>query len=127
MNDSLTRWNNKKTTLLAISILVFVVLSVGTSLTKRPWSDEGWFAGAGYNLAFHNDPGTLVLEPRDFREGIDRYTYWTAPLYYPVQAVWYKTFGFSLFLCGPSTVFGLIYILAWFNAYELIEDKSVAC
>lgn len=122
------KWDNKKTFFLTVAILVFLTLSVGTSLTKRPWSDEGWFAGAGYNLTFHHHPGTLVLEPRGFREGIDRYTYWTAPLYYPLQAVWYKAFGFSLFSMRTlSTVFGLIYVLSWFLiSYELFEDKRVA-
>ena len=99
--------------LLAFGAL-FVLLSIGTALTKRPWSDEGWFAAAGYNLAFHGQPGTLVLVPRGFREGLDRYTYWTAPLYYPLQAVWYWLCGFSLVSMRLlSTVFGALYLVSW--------------
>ena len=109
-------------------LVVFAALCVGTSLTKRPWSDEGWFAGAGYNLAFHGKPGTLVLEPRGYREGIDRYTYWTAPLYYPLQAGWYRLVGFSLFSMRTlSTVFGLILIAAvFFFTRGLFNDEAVA-
>lgn len=109
-------------------LLVFLALCVGMSLTKRPWSDEGWFAAAGYNLAFNGKPGTLVLEPRGYREGIDRYTYWTAPLYYPLQAVWYRVFGFSLFsMRSLSTFFGLLLILSLYViALHLFQDHAVA-
>lgn len=108
--------------------VLFIVLCVGTSLTKRPWSDEGWFAAAGYNLAFHGKPGTLVIEPRGFTEGIDRYTYWTAPLYYPLQAGWYSLFGFNLFSMRMlSTVFGLVYVFSWYSvARKLLNDDTVA-
>lgn len=114
--------------ILPVLLVVFAALCVGTSLTKRPWSDEGWFAGAGYNLAFHGKPGTLVLEPRGYREGIDRYTYWTAPLYYPLQAGWYRLVGFSLFSMRTlSTVFGLILIAAvFFFTRGLFNDEAVA-
>lgn len=113
--------------LISVSIL-FVLLCVSTSLTKRPWSDEGWFAGAGYNLVKNGEPGTLALEPRGFKEGIDRYTYWTAPLYYPLQASWYSVFGFSLFsMRSLSTFFGLIYIFSWFLiAKKLFDDSKIA-
>jgi len=118
----------KKTYIILIFTALFVFMCVGTSLTKRPWSDEGWFAAAGYNLAFHGKPGTLVIEPRDYRVGINRYTYWTAPLYYPMQAIWYSLFGFSLFSMRTlSTVFGLIYIFSWYSiAKRLLKDNAVA-
>ena len=118
----------KKSYIILIFAALFVLLCVGISLTKRPWSDEGWFAAAGYNLAFHGHAGTLVIEPRGFREGIDRYTYWTAPLYYPLQAVWYRLVGFSLFSMRTlSTIFGLVYLFSWFSiAKKLVEDKAVA-
>lgn len=114
--------------LAVVALLLFIALSVGTSLTKRPWSDEGWFAAAGYNLAMHGKPGTLVLEPREFREGIDRYTYWTAPLYYPLQAGWYWVFGFSLVsMRSLSTFFGVVLLLSWYLiALRLFEDRWVA-
>ncbi len=91
-------------------------------------SDEGWFAVAGYNLVFHGKPGTLVIEPRDYREGINRYTYWTAPLYYPLQAIWYMLFGFSLFSMRMlATVFGLVYIFTWYSiAKKLLKDDLIA-
>lgn len=117
---------NKKIALLFL--FVFIGLSVGLSLTKRPWSDEGWFAAAGYNLAYNGKPGTLVLEPRGYREGIDRYTYWTAPLYYPLQAIWYRIFGFSLFsMRSLSTLFGVILILSLFVvSKQLFQDEAIA-
>lgn len=118
----------KKNRIIIIFAILFIFLCVGTALTKRPWSDEGWFAAAGYNLAFHGKAGTLVLEPRGFREGIDRYTYWTAPLYYPLQAVWYRLFGFGLFsMRSLSTIFGLIYLFSWYSiAKNLLKDQTIA-
>ncbi len=118
----------KKSYIILTFAVLFVLLCVGTSLTKRPWSDEGWFAGAGYNLVFHGKAGTLVLEPRGYREGIDRYTYWTAPLYYLLQAIWYSLFGFSLFSMRTlSTAFGLVYIFSWYSiAKKLLKDEAVA-
>ncbi len=120
--------NRKYIAFSILAILIFVALSVGTSLTKRPWSDEGWFAAAGYNLAVHGKPGTLVMEPRGYREGIDRYTYWTAPLYYPLQAGWYLIFGVSLLSMRMlSALFGLILILSCaVFALKLLNRPPVA-
>jgi 4-amino-4-deoxy-L-arabinose transferase-like glycosyltransferase len=111
-----------------IALLTFVALCIGISLTKRPWSDEGWFAATGYNLFFHHSMGNPVLEPRGFLEGINQYTYWTAPLYYPLQAIWYWIWGFSLFsMRSLSTFFGLMFLMSWFSiTKQLMKDPSVA-
>lgn len=97
------------------ALLVYCALCVGSSLTKRPWSDEGWFANAAWNLMAHGSMGTPVLEPSDFLQGIDRYTYWTVPLNFVAQAAWYKVFGFGLLSTRSlSTFWGVLLMGAVF-------------
>ena len=108
---------------------VFVVLSVASSLTKRPWSDEGWFANAPWNLVTRGWMGTTVVEQasQPFLNGIDRYTYWVMPLHLILQAAWYKVFGFSLLtMRSLSLIFGLVALGSWFLIMKaLSQDNTV--
>ena len=103
-------------------------MAVGSSLTKRPWSDEGWFAAPAYNLLVHGSMGTLVLEENGWLPGINQHTYWIMPLHLVAQTAWYKLFGFSLFsLRALSTFWGLVALAAWFVIVRSIWDnRSVA-
>jgi Dolichyl-phosphate-mannose-protein mannosyltransferase len=107
----------------------FVVLSVASSLTKRPWSDEGWFANAPWNLVTKGWMGTTVVEQasQPFLNGIDRYTYWVMPLHLILQAAWYKVFGFSLLtMRSLSLIFGLVALGSWYLIMKaLSQDKTV--
>ena len=97
--------------LVLVAAGAFIVLSVATSLTKRPWSDEGWFANAPLNLVTKGFMGTTVIEQagRPFLNGIDRFTYWVMPLHLLLQAAFYKIFGFSLLtMRSLSLLFGLL-------------------
>lgn len=108
--------DNRKFTIavIAAALLLYLVLALGSSMTRRPWSDEGWFAAAAYNLAFNGSPGTPVLEPVEWLAGIERHTYWVMPLHLVAQAAWYRAFGFSLFsLRMLSSCCGLIALAAW--------------
>ncbi len=103
--------------LLCILLLLFVSLSVLSARTKRPWSDEGWFANAPLTLITKGYLGTTALETANYAwlNGLNRYTYWTVPLHLIVQAAVYKIFGFSLFtLRNISLVFGLVALVSWF-------------
>ncbi len=107
---------------------VYLALAIGSSLTKRPWSDEGWFASPAYNLITKGSMGTSVLEPVGWLKGIDKYTFWVAPLHLVTQAGWYEIFGFGLIqMRGLSAAFGL---LALFSILvitrELSGDRKVA-
>ena len=47
----------------AASVFVlYLLLTAGTAASKRPWSDEGWFASPAYNLITNGHMGTSVLE-----------------------------------------------------------------
>ncbi len=112
----------------ACVLVVFVVLSVGSALTKRPWSDEGWFATPALNLIKHGTMGTMVLEPVGWLKDIDRYTYWTLPLDFIAQAAWYKIFGFSLLSMRTlSMAWGILALLSWFVIVRALSgDRKVA-
>ncbi len=78
-------------------VILYIALAIGSARTKRPGSDEAWFASPAVNLITRGSMGTSVLEGTGLSiEGIDRYTYWVMPLYLVTQAGWYKITGFSL-------------------------------
>jgi 4-amino-4-deoxy-L-arabinose transferase-like glycosyltransferase len=94
---------------------LYTALTIAVALTKRPWSDEGWFANAPFTLVTKGWMGTTALEPAGFLEGINQYTYWVMPLHLLLQAAWYKIFGFSLLsMRSISLVFGLVALVSWF-------------
>jgi hypothetical protein len=102
-----------------LTVLIYIALAVGVSLTKPPEIDEGWFASPALNLATRGSMGTTVLEPSGTLtsrlEGINQHTYWVMPLHLLAQAGWYKLFGFSLFsMRSLSIVWGLIALASWF-------------
>jgi 4-amino-4-deoxy-L-arabinose transferase-like glycosyltransferase len=111
----LERKNARRLVLVAI-VLVYLALAVGSALTKRPWSDEAWFANPAWNLATRGFMGTTVLRTGEaWLRGIERHTYWVMPLGLLTEAAWYKLFGFSLFKTRLlETAWGLVALLAWY-------------
>jgi len=113
---------------MAASATLFIALTVGHTITQRPWSDEGWFANAAYNLAANGFMGTTVFEPSEQLKGIQTRTYWVMPLYLALESAWLKMVGFSLFKYRLlSLFFGLIGLAAWFSIMRsLWNNKALA-
>lgn len=117
---------------IAVSVVVlYFLLAAGTAMSKRPWSDEGWFASPAYNLINKGHMGTTILEsvePRGQQKGINQYTYWVMPLDIIVQAAWYKITGFGIFQMRLlSAVWGLVAAVSlWFIVYLLSGNRNVA-
>lgn len=109
-------------------VVIYFALTFGTSISRRPWSDEGWFASPGYNLATNGSMGSPVLDGTSWLPGINQHTYWVLPLHLVTQAGWYKLFGFSLLsLRLLSAFFGLVALVAWFVIMKrLAMDYRVA-
>ncbi len=119
----------RRMALMAGALVVYLFLSIGTSITKRPWSDEGWFANAAFNLMTKGFMGTTVLETKGTPlQGMEQHTYWVMPLHLLMQAGWYKLFGFGLLqMRGLSVAWGIVALLAWFViATHLLEDVRAA-
>src|SRR5918912_819906 len=115
-------------TLVVILVITYFALTFGTAVTRRPWSDEGWFASPALNLATNGSMGSPVLDPTGWLPGIDRHTYWVLPLHLVVQAGWYKVFGFSLLsLRMLSAFWGLVALAAVFVILQrLVRVRRVA-
>ena len=112
-------------------LILYLLLALAAAASKRPWSDEGWFASPAYNLVHKGHMGTSILEsvePRGQQKGIDRYTYWIMPLDILAQAAWYKLVGFGLFRMRMlSTAWGLLAVLSWWViTYSLSGDRKLA-
>lgn len=109
-------------------VVVYLVMSIASAATKRPWSDEGWFANPPFNLITRGSMGTNVLEPTGWLKGIDEHTYWVAPLHLVTQAGWYKVFGFGLIqMRALSAAFGLLALIGLFYMVRALSgDKRIA-
>jgi len=113
---------------IAIAVILFIALATGSLLTKRPWSDEGWFADAGFTLAEKGYMGTPVMdESGTGLTGIQKRTYWVLPFYFLAQAAWYKLWGFHLFTMRIlSLLCGLVAIGCWYGILRRLATPFVA-
>lgn len=111
------------------SILLFLTLAIGSSLTHRPQVDEGLFASPAYNLAYNGHFGTTIIDMETSAlTRIDQRTYWVMPLFLLNVAASFKVLGFSLFAMRLVSVFwGLILLAAgYFIVLKLSENKYAA-
>lgn len=108
-------WRRKLFAAALFSLLVAAV----AAYDRIPWSDEGWFSSASYNLARHGFLGTTVIDPTDMHlTRIDRRTYWVMPLYLLGQAFWLKLFPATFFAARSFT---LLWIpVALFSFYRFL-------
>jgi hypothetical protein len=94
-------WQFAPKAALVVSVLVVAV----AARNRLPWSDEGLFSSASYNLAHHGFLGTTVLESAGTGlTRIERHTYWVMPLYLLGQALWYKFVPASVLLTRTFTL-----------------------
>ncbi len=118
---------------LAFIIVVFLTLATALARTKAPWCDEGWFANPAYNLAFHGQMGTNILEPSGhflnaYLSGIKERTYIVVPNHMVALAAWFRIFGFSLFtMRAYSIAWGAVGLLIFFYILaKLFPDPRIA-
>jgi len=92
--------------LLGFAILLSLAAAATEAFHRTPWSDEGWFSSASYNLARHGFLGTTVIEPAGSGlTRIDQRTYWVMPLFLVGQALWLKLVPATLFTARLFTLF----------------------
>lgn len=88
---------------------------------RTPWSDEGQFSSASYNLAKHGFFGTTVIELAGTSlTRMDRHTYWIMPLFPLGQSLWYRVFPASVFW---TRAFTIAWIPIALTAFFLFLDK----
>lgn len=115
-----------------LAAILCIALAVFSAINRTPWSDEGWFSSASYNLAHHGSMGTTVLEPAGTNfTRIDKHTYWVMPLFLAGQAAWYWIFPSDLL---STRVFTVLWIPLSLGAYYVFMRRlsgavvaAVAC
>lgn len=113
----------------ASAVLLFLILTVGSSLTNRPQVDEAMFASPAYNLASKGFLGTTVLETeKSPLTRIERRTYWVMPLFLLNVAASFKAFGMSLLTMRLVSIFwGIVLLFAWYHiVLKLSDNRNVA-
>ena len=91
---------NRRTARVALVVVAgaSIALAAISAATREPWSDEGQFSSAAYNLAHHGFLGTTVLDPTTMGlTRIQQRTYWVLPLFLAGEAAWYKLAPATLF------------------------------
>ncbi len=112
----------RRITLVLICVAVLsMALAAVSAWNRTPWSDEGQFSSAAYNLAHRGFFGTTVLEPATMGlTRIQQRTYWVLPLYLLGQTLWYKVAPASLFW---TRAFSILWApLALFAFYRLLRQ-----
>jgi uncharacterized membrane protein len=107
--------------------LLSLALSIGLSLTRSPWWDEGLFMDVALNFRNFGHLGSSVLAPYGFMEwpGVHQYTYWQCPLYLislgywfrlvPTTVVWMRLF---------SVIWGAIFLVCWFVLVKALSRNE---
>jgi Dolichyl-phosphate-mannose-protein mannosyltransferase len=120
----------KRCVFIALAIVLLYLILAGVCIeTAVPWNDEAWYTSPSLSLISNGTTGTPYLETAGkFWKGINQRTYWVAPLYFFVQAPWFKAVGFSLTSARVFAVcWGLTTLLCWaFIVYKLSGDTLMA-
>jgi hypothetical protein len=107
----------------SLALVLYLTLSIGYSLTRNPWDDEGQYADPAINLSQHGHLGNNLLAPMGAMDWpqVDRYTFWQLPMYPVVLGGW-----FCLVPPSPvsmrllSVLFGCLYLFCWFSLVRKI-------
>jgi hypothetical protein len=119
--DRYRRWATLWRYLPVLAALVSIVVAAVAAHNRTPWSDEGQFSSASYNLAKHGFFGTTVIELAGTSlTRMDRHTYWIMPLFPLGQSLWYKVFPASVFW---TRAFTIAWIPIALTAFFLFVDK----
>jgi len=109
------------------SLLVSMGVASIAARNRTPWSDEGWFSSASYNLAHHGFLGTTVMESAGTNfTRIEQRTYWVMPLFLLGQALWYEFTPASIFATRWFTILWIPVALLAFYAFlkRLLPDSD---
>ena len=113
----------------AAAAVLSVCLSLGVTLTRRPWCDEAWFASPAYNLITNHTLAMTILDPHGFAflplvKGLDRYTFWVLPGYLLTVAAWFKAFGVGIVSMRLlSILWSMVALLSWLVIVEKLTKS----
>ncbi len=105
-------------------LLTYLILAIGTAITRQPYDDEGYAASPAYTLVHY---GYMAVIPADqYRDS--HKAYWMPPVFFLVQAAWQSFVGFGVvqFRLG-SVVAGLVLLFAiHYLVSKLSDDRTLA-
>lgn len=111
----------------ALALAAFLALSIGYSLTRGPWWDEGVFADVAINFRNTGHLGSIVLAPHGYLNwpGVHQYTYWQLPLYLLVEGAWLRVMPLSIQSARLlSVAWGCLYLLAWLLFVRALSNNT---
>ncbi len=114
----------------AAAFALFLAFSIGYSLTRSPWWDEGVFADVAMNFRNFGHLGSTVMAPRGYLNwpGVHEYTYWQFPLYLLVEGAWIRLFPPTIeWMRLLSVLWGCLYLASWFLfARGVTKDQNLS-
>ena len=120
---------------LAGVVILYLVLAIGTALTKRPLGDEGFIANPALDVLARGSTGVTAMEPTGnsiavgkVLSGITEHLYLLMPFPIYVHAAWYKIFGAGILSTRlVSVAFGLLALGAcWVLTASLTGNRMIA-
>ena len=120
---------------LAGTVFLYLVLAIGTALTKRPLGDEGFMANPALDVLARGSTGVTAMEPTgnsiavgQTLPGITEHLYLAMPFPIYLHAAWYKIFGAGIFSTRMvSIAFGLLALGAcWVLTGGLTGNRMIA-
>lgn len=119
--------------LVTVGLALYVFLSVGHALTRRPWMDEGLMAAPAANLATNGTLANKVWESAGADQpggngqtkGVDEHAYYVMPLYLLAQGLWFKLLTPNLFIMRLfSTICGVLLLAAVYFLVRSLTGSS---
>lgn len=101
----------------SFAFITALILSIGYSLTRAPWWDEGLLADPAISFRNSRHLGSTVLDTFGFLNlpGVHQFTFWQFPLYLISLGVWLRIVPVTVFWIRMfSVVWGAVYVYAWF-------------
>ena len=112
--------------IVALVLLAHVAGATTLAWVRMPQSDEGHFANAGYELAYHQRLAMPMWTA--WVSSLDRHMYVQMPLYYVQLAPWIRLFGFDLRTVRLNSVlWGVVFLMAWYvTVHRVSQDRFTA-
>lgn len=106
---------------LILLVIIFLFFSCSLLLDDPPvWPDEALFADISLNLLHEHRLGTDLW--KNMVDGVQDHAYWYPPLYYYLNAFWFKLLGFSIVNQRLLSVFfgAIVIVLFYFLTRKLL-------
>ena len=109
------------------ALLLFLALSIGQSLTRCPWWDEGMLADPAMTFRNFGHLGSSVLDPQGwvYLPGVHQYTYWQFPLYLMTLGTWFRFVPATVvWMRLFSLLWGCVFVVSWFVLVRSLSRKE---